>query len=149
MDCSQFEEVLHELDRPGAAGAALREDALAHAEMCSDCGALVTEVESLDFSLGQIAEESADVHVPPNREALLRRISPRKSRGSFAPVAFSAGGCGHCGRRAFGFGAFVLPDPARDAGQVASSQRFRRRPGFSNADVARFAGIRGTCQSKC
>ena len=56
VDCSQFAEALHELDRPGTPGAALREDALAHAELCSDCGALVTEAESLDFSLGQIAE---------------------------------------------------------------------------------------------
>ena len=33
MNCSQFEEVLHDLDRPGTRGLALRDVALAHAEI--------------------------------------------------------------------------------------------------------------------
>jgi hypothetical protein len=73
MDCAQFAEVLHELDRPGTPGAALRETALAHAEMCSRCGALVTEAESLDFALGQIAQETAELQAPPRIEAALLR----------------------------------------------------------------------------
>jgi hypothetical protein len=71
MDCAQFEEVLHELDRPGTAGATLCERALAHAETCSHCAALLTEVESLDFSLRQLAEESAELQAPPRLETLL------------------------------------------------------------------------------
>ena len=51
MDCAQFQEVLHELDRPGAEGDALCERALAHAESCSECATRLTEVEALDFSL--------------------------------------------------------------------------------------------------
>jgi hypothetical protein len=73
MDCAQFAEVLHELDRPGTPGAALRETALAHAEMCSHCGALVTEAESLDFALGRIAQQTAELQVPPRIEAALLR----------------------------------------------------------------------------
>jgi len=65
VDCLQFEEVLPELDRPGTPGAALREAALAHAEMCSRCGALVTEAESLDFALGQIAQATAELQRIP------------------------------------------------------------------------------------
>lgn len=80
VDCSQFAEALHELDRPGTPGAALREDALAHAESCSDCGALVTEAESLDFSLGRIAEEASELHAQPRIEAaLLREFRREKS----------------------------------------------------------------------
>jgi len=71
MDCAQFQEVLHELDRPGTEGEALCERALAHAECCSDCAALMTEVESLDFALGQVATESAELQASPRLETLL------------------------------------------------------------------------------
>jgi hypothetical protein len=86
MDCAQFQEVLHELDRPGTEGATLCERALAHAEMCSDCAALLTEVESLDFALGQVATESAELQAPPRLETLLlqefrREKSAAASRG--------------------------------------------------------------------
>jgi hypothetical protein len=83
VDCLQFEEVLPELDRPGTPGAALREAALAHAEMCSRCGALVTEAESLDFALGQIAQATAELQAPPRIEAaLLREFQRGKSMAS-------------------------------------------------------------------
>jgi hypothetical protein len=71
MDCSQFAEALHELDRPGTPGASVREGALAHAEVCSDCGALVTEAESLDFALGQISQQSSELQASPRIEAAL------------------------------------------------------------------------------
>lgn len=80
MDCSQFMEALHELDRPGTPGASVREGALAHAEMCSSCGALVTEAESLDFALGQISQQASELQVPPRIEAaLLREFRREKS----------------------------------------------------------------------
>lgn len=83
MDCAQFAEVLHELDRPGTPGAVLREAALAHAEMCSRCGTLVTEAESLDFALGQIAQETSELYAPPRIEtALLREFRQVKSVAS-------------------------------------------------------------------
>lgn len=71
MDCAQFQEVLHELDRPGTEGATLCERALAHAELCSDCATLLIEVESLDFSLRQAAADSAELQAPPRLETLL------------------------------------------------------------------------------
>jgi hypothetical protein len=86
MDCVQFQEVLHELDRPGTEGATLCERALAHAEMCSDCAALLTEAESLDFALRQAAAESAELQAPPRLETFLlqefrRERSATASRG--------------------------------------------------------------------
>ena len=51
MKCAEFEEILHELDRPGTKGNELREEALIHAESCGNCGVLLTETESLDFAL--------------------------------------------------------------------------------------------------
>jgi hypothetical protein len=71
MDCAQFQEVLHELGRPGSEGEALCERALAHAELCSYCAALLIEVESLDFSLRQAATESAELQAPVRLETLL------------------------------------------------------------------------------
>jgi hypothetical protein len=86
MDCAHFQEVLHELDRPETEGGALCERALAHAELCSDCATLLTEVESLDFALGQLATESAELQAPPRLETLLlqefrREKSAAASRG--------------------------------------------------------------------
>jgi hypothetical protein len=86
MDCAQFQEVLHELDRPGSEGEELCERALAHAESCSDCATLLLEVESLDFSLRQAATECAEVQAPPRLETLLlqefrREKSATASRG--------------------------------------------------------------------
>jgi len=86
MDCMQFREVLHELDQPGAEGDALCERALAHAESCSDCAAQLTEMESLSFSLRQLAEESAEAQAPARLETLLlqefrREKSATASRG--------------------------------------------------------------------
>jgi hypothetical protein len=98
MDCSQFAEALHELDRPGTPGAAVREGALAHAELCSDCGALVTEAESLDFALGQISQQGSDLPAPPKIEAALLRefrreksqVASRRLRFQLAVVGIAA-----------------------------------------------------------
>ena len=57
MNCLKFREVLHELDRPGTRGAAAFDNAMAHAEVCGDCGVLVEE-ESLGFALQKIAQET-------------------------------------------------------------------------------------------
>jgi hypothetical protein len=90
MDCSQFAEALHELDRPGTAGAAVRDGALAHAELCSDCGALVTEAESLDFALGQISQQASEVQAPPRIEAaLLREFRREKSLAASRRLRFN------------------------------------------------------------
>jgi hypothetical protein len=83
MNCSEFAEALYELDRPGTPGAAVREGALAHAEFCSDCGALVTEAESLDFALGQISQQASELQAPPRIEtALLREFRRQKSQAA-------------------------------------------------------------------
>jgi hypothetical protein len=85
MQCSQFEELVHELDRPGTKGGELRERALIHAESCGHCAALLTENESLDFALTKIASEAERNVVPPRLEAALlqefrrsKRISARR-----------------------------------------------------------------------
>jgi hypothetical protein len=71
MKCSEFEEIVHELDRPGTKGNELREEALIHAESCGDCGVLLTETESLDFGLARIANEAGRTVASSRVEAAL------------------------------------------------------------------------------
>lgn len=83
MDCAQFKEIYHELDRPGTSGYRFRERALSHAETCPRCGALLTEGEALDFALQNLAERSAGWNAPPRIEAnLLREFQQVKLAGS-------------------------------------------------------------------
>jgi hypothetical protein len=98
MDCSQFEEVLHDLDRPGTRGLALREVALVHAESCSHCAQLMTNAESLDFSLQTIALREAHLEAPPRIEAHLLKefrvhnaaASRRRMQGRLAALGIAA-----------------------------------------------------------
>lgn len=65
MDCAQFDELFHDLDRPGTEGFARREAALAHAESCSHCAILVMQSESLDVALHALAERESGREASP------------------------------------------------------------------------------------
>lgn len=71
MDCATFEEIVHDLDRPGTKGAVLRESAQEHAESCSGCAQLLTETESLDLALRSLALQEADQQASQRLEAAL------------------------------------------------------------------------------
>jgi hypothetical protein len=134
MDCAQFAEVLHELDRPGTPGAALREAALAHAEMCSRCGALVTEAESLDFALGQIAQDTAELQVPPRIEAaLLREFQRGKSVASSRKLQWQLAAVGAAAAVLLAIGlSFHRPQsatPDKTPSVIASSEPASSTPG--------------------
>jgi hypothetical protein len=98
MNCMQFEEIVHDLDRPGTHALLLREKALAHAESCSRCGQLLTETESLDQALHAIATTEGEQEAPAWMEsALLREFryaktgtSESMSRGRFAALGIAA-----------------------------------------------------------
>lgn len=78
MDCGLFEEIVHDLQRPGTQGFALRDIAFAHAESCSDCARLMNEAESLDSALRTIAGHDAGLQAPPRVEAVLAEEFRRK-----------------------------------------------------------------------
>ncbi len=79
MDCAQFEELLHDLDRPGTEGFARREAALTHAESCSRCGILVMQSESLDEALRALAKRESGRHAsPPVAAMLMEEFQHRK-----------------------------------------------------------------------
>lgn len=80
MDCAAFEKISHHLYRPDAADTPLCEAALAHAESCSRCAALLTEVEWLEFSMLDVARHDANRQVSPRVEsALLQEFRRQKA----------------------------------------------------------------------
>jgi hypothetical protein len=80
MSCNEFEELLHDLDRPGTSGLAMRERALVHAESCGPCGLLLIESESLDFALHTMSVKDEDRKASPQVEAkLLREFRGQRS----------------------------------------------------------------------
>jgi hypothetical protein len=87
VDCAQFEGIVHEIDRPGTEGFAFREAALAHAESCSRCARLMTQVESLDLGLRAFAsheaERQAPAHVGNELMEEFRRTKAAASRRRF------------------------------------------------------------------
>jgi hypothetical protein len=71
MDCTRFEEVVHDIERRGTEGFALRDSALAHAESCANCARLMTDVESLDAGLRAMSVAAAGQQAPANLEVRL------------------------------------------------------------------------------
>jgi hypothetical protein len=82
MKCSEFAEIVHELDRPGTKGNELREEVLIHAESCGDCGVLLTETESLDFALARVANEVNRSAASPRVESALLQEFRRAKKTS-------------------------------------------------------------------
>lgn len=99
MNCGEFDKIVHELDRLSQTGGAggqspASEAALAHAESCSRCAKLLTEVEALNFGLRAIAQHDSQQEAPARLEAsLLHAFQDRaaKQRGPAVPHATTAG----------------------------------------------------------
>jgi hypothetical protein len=85
MNCTQFEEILNDLDRPGMPEGALRESALAHAESCGPCARLLTETESLDFALQALGEQESERHAPAHVEAALLQAFRHEKQAAMRP----------------------------------------------------------------
>lgn len=95
MNCAEFDEIVHDLDRknlgagPGGAtvlssaagvaggsvgpvgGTVFSDAALAHAESCSRCARLLTEIEGLNFALRAIAARDGQEQAPSRVETAL------------------------------------------------------------------------------
>jgi hypothetical protein len=100
MDCFEFQELVHDLERPGTRGFELRAAAITHAESCVQCGSLLDKVMSLDFALDSLAIQDGDEQASSRIEAALlaefRRqhseaVQPRKNyRAAAAALAMAA-----------------------------------------------------------
>jgi len=151
MKCSQFEEIVHELDRPGTRGNELREEALIHAESCGHCGALLAEIESLDFALKGIAKaadgERAAAHVENNLLQEFRRVKGKPARkrmqwriaviGAAAALFLVLG---------LSLQRFYAPPEGRDRGSAANIEKNRAQG--STPDAPPQAAIQRNNESK-
>lgn len=95
MNCSEFAEIVHELDRPGTLGFGARDAAFTHAESCDRCTELLTQSEALDFALHAISQKAAREQAPPRVEAALlnefrRTTSPSRSLQNWYIAALGA-----------------------------------------------------------
>lgn len=96
MNCAEFDEIVHELDRLGQAGGGsgqspASEAAIVHAESCSRCAKLLTEIEALNFGLRAIAQHDAEQQAPARLEASLlnafREQAARQHIDGATPIA--------------------------------------------------------------
>jgi hypothetical protein len=71
IDCAQFEEIVHELERAGTPGFDSRQDAFAHAESCPRCASLLDKVMALEFALDSLAVQDRSERAPVHVEAAL------------------------------------------------------------------------------
>jgi hypothetical protein len=86
MDCTRFEEIVHDIERPGTEGFSLRDGALVHAESCAKCARLMTDVESLDAGLRAMSVSAAGRQAPANLEV---RLTAQFRRQSMANLRWS------------------------------------------------------------
>jgi|HubBroStandDraft_6_1064221.scaffolds.fasta_scaffold00456_20 hypothetical protein len=98
MNCTEFEEIVHDLDRPGTHGLEMRERALLHAESCGRCAMLAIENEALDFGLHKMSLQDVERKASPSAEAALLRefrrqkvlAAPRVVRWQIAAIGVAA-----------------------------------------------------------
>jgi hypothetical protein len=88
VDCAQFEEIVHELERAGTPGFHFREEAFAHAESCPRCASLLDKVMSLEFALDSLAVQDRSEHAPARVEAALL-AEFRRQHAQAAPARFN------------------------------------------------------------
>lgn len=134
IDCAQFEDVVHELERSGTAGFTMRREALAHAESCVRCGILLDKVMALGFALDSLAVEESSDQAPIRVEAALlaefRRqhaeaVRPRHNVRLIAALAMAAALVLALGITA----PYWLPHSAKTTrGPVATSQPSEESP---------------------
>jgi hypothetical protein len=117
MDCSQFRELLADLDGPGVLSAERREEAFAHAEVCGDCGPLLTEMESLDSELRRLVAAHGNSQASGRVEAhLLGAFRERKAAGARERMWRFAAVIGIAAMMLLSLGAWLYQRSNREAG---------------------------------
>src|SRR5260370_5247826 len=74
MNCSQFGEVVHDVDRAGALAGPLSVEAISHAGECVSCSSLLDQVRTLNAALRELAEQDRAALASPQAEVALRTI---------------------------------------------------------------------------
>jgi len=147
MDCAQFEELVHDLDRSGTQAAALRESALAHAESCGRCARLMTETEALDFSLRGLAGEDSGLEASSRlEESLMREFRRQKVAASRRRIGWRLAVLGAAAAAALAVGIWLHHAQVPGAKSTGTEQAGTVQPRASQGTAARTAERTGTSQ---
>ena len=134
MDCAQFEEIVHDLDRPGTQGLAVRDVALIHAESCDRCAQLMTDAESLDFSLQLLGTRDLDLEAPARIEAaLMQEFRAHKRAASRKGVPWRLAALGAAAAVLLAFGLLLRHEITSVHSSGAPTQTVVRQAGISEA----------------
>jgi len=74
MNCSQFGEVVHDVDRAGALAGPLWVEAISHADECPSCSSLLDQVRTLNAAMRELAEQDRGALASAQAETALRTI---------------------------------------------------------------------------
>jgi hypothetical protein len=74
MNCSQFGEVAHDVDRAGALAGPLWVETISHADECPSCSSVLDRVRALNAALRGLAEQDRGALPSAQVEAALRTI---------------------------------------------------------------------------
>jgi hypothetical protein len=84
MNCERFREMVHDVARDEALDSAALQDALEHAESCSECDALLVEAENLSLGLRALADRFTSAAAPDRVESALL-LALRQNKRSHLP----------------------------------------------------------------
>ncbi len=74
MNCSQFGEVVHDVDRAGALAGPLWVEAISHADECPSCSSLLDQVRTLNAAMRELAGQDRGALASAQAETALRTI---------------------------------------------------------------------------
>jgi len=86
MNCGKFETIFTDLARANVMDAALRTDAVAHAESCEPCAARLADERALTQCLRAFATASEIVEAPPQIETALRAAFQKRAAHAISPL---------------------------------------------------------------
>ena len=74
MNCSQFGELVHDVDRAGALAGPLWVEAISHADECPSCSSLLDQVRTLNAAMRELAGQDRGALASAQAETALRTI---------------------------------------------------------------------------
>jgi hypothetical protein len=128
MNCTEFQEVVHDLAREADLSPEARRAALAHADSCSRCDELFAQSQSLTTALRALATKDGTAEAAPRVErALVDAFRQNRNRGARAPLPLRWGIAGVAALAALlllsvlGLRHLVVSPPRHDGGAGSSA----------------------------
>ncbi|HXW17962.1 MAG TPA: hypothetical protein VEJ39_06645 [Candidatus Acidoferrales bacterium] len=143
MNCTEFQEVVHDLAREADLSRETRRAALAHADSCSRCDELFAQSQSLTAALRALATKDGAAEAAPRVErVLVDAFRQNRNRAARAPLPLRWGIAGVAALAALvllsalGLRHRVISPPTHDGGAGSSAAVQRATSGTSLAPAA-------------